>query len=112
MKAEDIQISTIKNLRKKQINFIPILDKNHQLVDVLNFDVQHSKLPLDAVIMAGGKGSRLMPLTKDTPKPLLKIGGKPIIEYNIDRLSGFGVKKYYTIYPIPWAATHRLFWRR
>ena len=92
LKAEDIQISTIKNLRKKQINFIPILDKNHQLVDVLNFDVQHSKLPLDAVIMAGGKGSRLMPLTKDTPKPLLKIGGKPIIEYNIDRLSGFGVK--------------------
>lgn len=90
--ASDIQIATIKKLRDKKINFIPILDENEQLVDVLNFESQHSKLPLDAVIMAGGKGSRLMPLTKDTPKPLLKIGGKPIIEYNVDRLSSFGVK--------------------
>ena len=90
--ANDIQISTLKSLREKHINFIPILDKNKHLVDVLNFEFQHSKLPLDAVIMAGGKGSRLMPLTKDTPKPLLKIGGKPIIEYNVDRLSSFGVK--------------------
>jgi NDP-sugar pyrophosphorylase family protein len=89
--ANDIQISTLKSLREKHINFIPILDKNKHLVDVLNFEFQHSKLPLDAVIMAGGKGSRLMPLTKDTPKPLLKIGGKPIIEYNVDRLSSFGV---------------------
>ena len=92
LEANNIQISTLKSLREKHINFIPILDKDQHLVDVLNFEIQHSKLPLDAVIMAGGKGSRLMPLTKDTPKPLLKIGGKPIIEYNVDRLSSFGVK--------------------
>ena len=42
--------------------------------------------------MAGGKGTRLKPLTIDTPKPLLKIADKPIIEYNIDRLNEFGVK--------------------
>ena len=43
--------------------------------------------------MAGGEGKRLRPLTENTPKPLLKVGDKPIIEYNIDRLSKVGVKE-------------------
>ena len=51
----------------------------------------HSKI--DVVIMAGGKGNRLMPLTKNTPKPLLKIGKKPIIEYNIDLLASQQIKQ-------------------
>ncbi|ULT40846.1 NTP transferase domain-containing protein [Niabella defluvii] len=42
--------------------------------------------------MAGGEGKRLRPLTEHTPKPLLKIGDKPIIEYNIDRLAQVGIK--------------------
>ncbi len=45
--------------------------------------------------MAGGRGQRLMPLTKDTPKPMLKIGEKPIIEHNIDRLIRYGVDDVY-----------------
>lgn len=49
----------------------------------------HNKL--DVVIMAGGKGKRLMPLTTHTPKPLLKVGSKPIIEYNTDLLASFGI---------------------
>ncbi|MUU78130.1 sugar phosphate nucleotidyltransferase [Winogradskyella endarachnes] len=48
---------------------------------------------LDVVIMAGGKGNRLMPLTQNTPKPLLKIGHKPIIEYNIDLLASQQIKE-------------------
>ena len=43
--------------------------------------------------MAGGKGRRLLPLTSKIPKPLLPVGNKPIIEYNIDRLSYYGIKK-------------------
>ncbi|WP_051155444.1 nucleotidyltransferase family protein [Winogradskyella psychrotolerans] len=50
----------------------------------------HNKI--DVVIMAGGKGERLMPLTLNTPKPLLKIGNKPIIEYNTDHLAVSGIK--------------------
>ncbi|WP_179008433.1 sugar phosphate nucleotidyltransferase [Winogradskyella forsetii] len=50
----------------------------------------HSKI--DVVIMAGGKGNRLLPLTENTPKPLLKIGDKPIIEYNTDLLASYGIK--------------------
>ena len=45
--------------------------------------------------MAGGRGSRLSPLTDTTPKPLLKIGDKPIMEHNIDRLISFGIKDFW-----------------
>ena len=51
----------------------------------------HNKI--DVVIMAGGKGTRLIPLTANTPKPLLKVGNKPIIEYNTDLLASYGIKQ-------------------
>ena len=46
-------------------------------------------LPFDAVLMAGGKGERLRPLTEKTPKPLVKVGDKCIIDYNIDNLIAY-----------------------
>jgi NDP-sugar pyrophosphorylase family protein len=61
----------------------------------LNFRLLKSYLPIDVVIMAGGKGSRLKPLTNDTPKPLLNVGNKPIIEHNIDRILSFGVESFW-----------------
>lgn len=45
--------------------------------------------------MAGGRGKRLSPLTDTIPKPMLDLGGMPIIERNIDRLISFGIKKIY-----------------
>lgn len=45
--------------------------------------------------MAGGKGERLKPLTDTLPKPMLKVGDKPIIEYNIDRLANFGISQQF-----------------
>jgi NDP-sugar pyrophosphorylase family protein len=50
---------------------------------------------MDALIMAGGEGRRLRPLTEKTPKPLLKVGDKPIIEYNIERLRLYGIQNIY-----------------
>ena len=44
--------------------------------------------------MAGGKGERLKPLTENRPKPLLNVGEKPIVQYNIERLQKFGVKNF------------------
>jgi NDP-sugar pyrophosphorylase family protein len=57
----------------------------------------HSRplLPFEVVIMAGGKGERLSPLTDDLPKPLVKVGNRPIVEYSILRLKKAGVK-YFT----------------
>ena len=63
-----------------------------QIIDLTQIK---SKIPIDAVLMAGGKGERLRPLTEKTPKPLLKIGDKCIIDYNIDHLIDYGVNNIY-----------------
>jgi dTDP-glucose pyrophosphorylase len=86
-------ISEIDDYRKRNLKIIPIVDELHRIVDILNLRIKGSMLPLDAVFMAGGKGERLMPLTEKCPKPLLKVGDKPIIEHNIDRLVYFGINR-------------------
>lgn len=86
-------LDTLEKYRKRNLKIIPILNSDHQIVDILNFRIQSTILQADALIMAGGEGKRLLPLTKTTPKPLLKVGDKPIIEYNIDRLIYVGIKK-------------------
>jgi len=78
-------------LREKQIYFVPVLDTNGHIVRVCDLVKYRSVLPIDAVLMAGGKGERLRPLTEKTPKPLLPVGGKAIIDHNIDRLISYGV---------------------
>ncbi len=86
-------LAQLEQYKKRNLKIIPILNDEGVVVDILNFRIQNTIIPADAVLMAGGKGKRLLPLTLDTPKPLLKVGDKPIIEYNIDRLIYFGIKK-------------------
>lgn len=94
-KEEITNVELVKQFRNKKLKLIPIIDSERRIVDVLDFTTHKSRLPMDAVLMAGGKGERLRPLTLHTPKPLLKIGGKPIIDYNVDNLIDFGVKNIY-----------------
>ena len=82
----------LKIFREKQIFFVPVLDSENHIVKVCNLIKYHNFLPVDAVLMAGGKGERLRPLTEKTPKPLLPVGDKPIIDHNIDRLISYGIK--------------------
>lgn len=82
----------IDYILKHNIIIVPFLNEHRKLEKILNFKDLKSLIPIDAVIMAGGVGSRLMPLTANTPKPMLKIGEKPIIEYNIDLLKAYGVE--------------------
>lgn len=84
-------LSKVIEYRENNFRILPILDKDDHVIDILNFRETKSYLPVDAVIMAGGRGERLRPLTDNTPKPLLKIGDKPILEHNIDRLRLFGI---------------------
>jgi NDP-sugar pyrophosphorylase family protein len=49
-------------------------------------------LPVHAVVMAGGEGRRLRPHTEKVPKPLLDVGGKPIIQYNLEHLARYGIE--------------------
>lgn len=76
--------------KKKKLKLVPITRDGH-LMDILDLDTLQALLPLDVVLMAGGKGERLRPLTLETPKPLLEVAGKPIIDRNIELLENFGI---------------------
>lgn len=84
-------VAHLKSFRDKHVLFIPVLDSERHIVDVVNLKKYKSHLPVDAVLMAGGKGERLRPLTEKTPKPLLKVGEKCIIDHNVDRLMSYGI---------------------
>lgn len=93
MRAEDIaDVREIKRQRELKMKLIPVLDGDSHIVEIINLEKYKTRLPIDAVLMAGGKGERLRPLTEKTPKPLLKVGDKCIIDHNIDRLINYGVK--------------------
>lgn len=93
MNVEDItNVAEIRRQREKKMKLVPILNEKRQIVEIINLDKYKTRLPIDAVLMAGGKGERLRPLTEKTPKPLLKVGDKAIIDHNIDRLINYGVK--------------------
>ena len=85
----------LKPYRKTFIKILPILDKQKRLVRIIDLEKIKSVLPLECMIMAGGRGKRLSPLTDIVPKPMLPLGDKPIIEHNIDRLIAFGIQKIY-----------------
>ncbi len=86
---------SFEKYRKSDIKILPILNSEGKMVDLIDLEYTQAQLPLEAVIMAGGRGKRLSPLTDTVPKPMLRLGDKPIIEHNIDRLISFGIKKIY-----------------
>lgn len=88
-------LNKIIEYREGDFRIVPIVDENHKVVNVINFRNIKSYLPIDTVIMAGGRGQRLQPLTNTTPKPLLKVGDKAIIEHNLDRLALFGIDDFW-----------------
>jgi dTDP-glucose pyrophosphorylase len=88
-------LEKIIEYREGDFRIVPVVDENHRIVNIINFRKIRSYLPIDAVIMAGGRGQRLQPLTDATPKPLLKVGGKAIMEHNLDRLALFGIDDFW-----------------
>lgn len=85
-------IEKIQQIRKRALKYVPELNEDGTLHKIRDFTEGRSYIPVDAVLMAGGKGERLRPLTLDTPKPLLKVADKPIIDYNIENLMYYGVE--------------------
>jgi dTDP-glucose pyrophosphorylase len=81
-------------MRGRTIRHLPLLDGQRRVVDLLILDDllgPRPELRNRAVIMAGGQGTRLRPLTESTPKALLTVGGKPLVEILIERLRQSGV---------------------
>ena len=91
LEENEVDLNKISDFRRKKLKGVPLISAKGNLLKVYDFTRTKSILPIDAVIMAGGKGERLRPLTDTVPKPLLKVGGKEIISYNFDRLLQFGI---------------------
>lgn len=88
----DYDVRHLHEQKEKKMRLVPILDRERHIIEIINLERYKSWLPVDAVLMAGGKGERLRPLTEKIPKPLLLVGKKPIIDHNVDRLISFGIQ--------------------
>ena len=93
--SHSLDVEVIRSIREKGIKLLPALNRNSEIEKIYDLNKYRSILPLECMIMAGGRGERLRPLTDKVPKPLLEIAGKPIIEHNIDRLISYGIEKIY-----------------
>lgn len=82
-------------MNKAEVRQIPIVDEEDRVKHVafLNDLVRDYELPIRAVVMAGGFGTRLRPLTDNTPKPMLHIGDRPILERTIEQLKKTGINR-------------------
>ena len=92
VRKQEYNVEIINKIRTLGLKYVPELNDDGTLYAVRDFTDGKSYIPVDAVLMAGGKGERLRPLTLDTPKPLLKVADKPIIDYNIENLIHYGVE--------------------
>jgi dTDP-glucose pyrophosphorylase/CBS domain-containing protein len=82
-------------MKEREIRQLPLVDKERHVVDLITLDelMPEAELPMQAVIMAGGFGERLRPLTQDTPKPMLPVGDRPLMERIIGQLKRAGIQK-------------------
>ena len=90
-------------MREKMIEFMPVIDSDGNIIDVIfwkdvfevDITVNRPKIDLPVVIMAGGKGTRLKPITNVLPKPLVPIGDKTLLEVITDQFENIGCHKFF-----------------
>ncbi len=82
-------------MRERGVRHVPLVDAEGVVVDLALLDDLSvpEELPLQAVIMAGGFGRRLHPLTEDVPKPMLKVGDRPLMQRIIEQLRDAGIRR-------------------
>lgn len=81
-------------MKTKKLKQLPIVDKNNRIIDILFLDKAVSNNDNLVVLMVGGLGTRLRPLTNDIPKPMLQVGGKPILETIIEGFKQYGFTNF------------------
>lgn len=86
----------ISLMRKSAVHQLPVLDNAGSVVELITLDeaLRGAREETLVVLMAGGLGSRLRPLTEITPKPLLPIGGRPLLEITITNLARQGFARF------------------
>jgi dTDP-glucose pyrophosphorylase/CBS domain-containing protein len=85
----------LRMMNAHTLRHIPLVDATGRVVDValLSDLVKEHELSLTAVVMAGGYGTRLYPLTERLPKPMLPVGGRPLLELIIEQLCQAGIRR-------------------
>jgi len=91
-KLSDSKENIIKKSLVKKLHQIPIVDEQNCVVGLKEIEelVKPKVKPNKVILMVGGLGTRLHPLTQDTPKPLLKVGDKPILQTIVERFADYG----------------------
>lgn len=82
-------------LTERNLLHLPLVDRTGRVKGLVTLEelVGPRDLPVRAIVMAGGKGTRLFPLTKDTPKPMLNVGDRPLMERILEQLRDVGIRK-------------------
>lgn len=95
--SNDTQDNILGKMKLKQLRQIPIVDDNGRVIrlELLDRIINTQKRDNWVVLMAGGLGSRLGPLTQDCPKPLLKVNNKPILEIILENFITSGFHRFY-----------------
>ncbi|QPQ37273.1 nucleotidyltransferase family protein [Lysinibacillus sp. JNUCC-52] len=82
-------------MKSKMLKQLPIVDDNNKIINILFADNIETSLNKNTVVlMLGGLGTRLRPLTNDTPKPMLRVGNKPILETIIEGFKQYGYTNF------------------
>jgi dTDP-glucose pyrophosphorylase len=97
LEAGRTRVDALDLMRARRIDAIPVLDDAGRPIalHLLHAFLEPASRPNWAVIMAGGQGTRLRPLTDDIPKPMLRVAGRPILERIVLHLVGSGVTRVF-----------------
>lgn len=87
-------LHNIVSLRDESgIGILPVTKDERTLVELIDLREFRSFVPVHAVLMAGGEGQRLRPLTSNCPKPMLEVAGAPILQHTVERLRLYGIRR-------------------
>ncbi len=94
---EEQAMADLKFFEEKGFKMIPVCDNEGRILHLISPEPEKNFPPLDnpVVLMVGGRGIRLEPLTQNIPKPLLKVGNKPILQTILERLHLFGFRNIF-----------------
>ncbi|MDC0856120.1 sugar phosphate nucleotidyltransferase [Candidatus Pelagibacter sp.] len=104
LQKEKFKIKYVKKIMaKNKIDFLPIVNNEKKFLSFITWDqlekknnIGNKRIPKTSiVIMAGGKGTRLMPFTNVLPKPLIPLAGKTVLEHIIEKFTNFGIKNFF-----------------
>ncbi len=93
--SEELSLIAANVIRRKGIRQLPVIDDQGLIADLYYIDDTVIPLPNSVVFMAGGRGTRLRPHTVNCPKPMIQVGGKPMLEILLEHCIATGLSNFY-----------------